>query len=77
MFMLWMLAELFEVLPEADDAAKPGLVFFFDEAHVLFKDSQKHWWPNRTNREVDSFRVWASALSHNRPIYRIRYWRSL
>lgn len=41
MFMLWMLSELFEVLPEVGDAAKPRLVFFFDEAHVLFKDSPK------------------------------------
>ncbi len=35
-FLLWMLSELFEQLPEAGDLAKPRLVFFFDEAHLLF-----------------------------------------
>ncbi len=39
MFLLWMMTELFEVLPEAGDAAKPKLVFFFDEAHMLFTDA--------------------------------------
>ncbi len=38
-FLLWMLSELFEVLPEIGDPAKPKLVFFFDEAHLLFKDA--------------------------------------
>lgn len=37
--LLWLLAELFENLPEVGDAAKPRLVFFFDEAHLLFKDA--------------------------------------
>ena len=36
MFLLWMMAELFEVLPEVGDPEKPKLVFFFDEAHLLF-----------------------------------------
>ncbi len=40
-FLLWLLSELFERLPEAGDLAKPKLVFFFDEAHLLFKDSPK------------------------------------
>ncbi len=40
-FMLWLLAELFEELPEAGDLEKPKLVFFFDEAHLLFNDSPK------------------------------------
>lgn len=40
-FLLWMLAELFEELPEAGDLEKPKLVFFFDEAHLLFKDAPK------------------------------------
>ncbi len=35
-FMLWMMSELFEMLPEAGDADKPKMVFFFDEAHMLF-----------------------------------------
>src|SRR5512134_614175 len=38
-FLLWMLAELFEQLPEVGDPEKPKLVFFFDEAHLLFKDA--------------------------------------
>ncbi len=38
-FLLWLLAELFEELPEIGDPDKPGLVFFFDEAHLLFDDA--------------------------------------
>jgi DNA helicase HerA-like ATPase len=38
-FLLWLLSELFEDLPEVGDAAKPKLVFFFDEAHLLFADA--------------------------------------
>ncbi len=38
-FLLWMLSELFEALPEIGDPEKPKLVFFFDEAHLLFKDA--------------------------------------
>ncbi len=41
MFLLWMLSELFETLPEVGDLDKPKMVFFFDEAHLLFKDSPK------------------------------------
>ena len=40
-FLLWLLAELFEQLPEAGDPEKPKLVFFFDEAHLLFKGAPK------------------------------------
>lgn len=40
-FLLWLLAELFEELPEAGDSDKPKLVFFFDEAHLLFNDAPK------------------------------------
>lgn len=40
-FLLWMLSELFEQLPEAGDLDKPKLVFFFDEAHLLFTDAPK------------------------------------
>jgi DNA helicase HerA-like ATPase len=40
-FLLWMLAELFENLPEVGDPEKPRLVFFFDEAHLLFDDAPK------------------------------------
>ena len=38
-FLLWMLSELFEQLPEVGDVEKPRLVFFFDEAHLLFTDA--------------------------------------
>ncbi len=38
-FLLWLLSELFENLPEAGDLEKPKLVFFFDEAHLLFNDT--------------------------------------
>jgi DNA helicase HerA-like ATPase len=38
-FLLWMLSELFERLPEVGDPEKPKLVFFFDEAHLLFEDA--------------------------------------
>ncbi len=40
-FLLWMLTELYEMLPEAGDLEKPKLVFFFDEAHLLFDDAPK------------------------------------
>ena len=40
-FLLWMLSELFEVLPEVGDPDKPRMVFFFDEAHLLFKGISK------------------------------------
>jgi DNA helicase HerA-like ATPase len=40
-FLLWLLSELFEELPEAGDLDKPRLVFFFDEAHLLFTDAPK------------------------------------
>src|SRR6476646_9787542 len=40
-FMLWMLAQLYESLPEAGDLPKPKLCFFFDEAHLLFDDASK------------------------------------
>ena len=41
MFLLWLLAELFEEMPEVGDLEKPKLAFFFDEAHLLFKDAPK------------------------------------
>lgn len=40
-FLIWLLSELFEELPECGDLDKPKLVFFFDEAHLLFKDAPK------------------------------------
>jgi DNA helicase HerA-like ATPase len=40
-FLLWLLSELFEMLPEVGDPEKPRMVFFFDEAHLLFNDAPK------------------------------------
>lgn len=40
-FMLWMMSELYETLPEVGDPEKPKIVFFFDEAHMLFDDASK------------------------------------
>ena len=40
-FMLWMISELFETLPEAGDCPKPKMIFFFDEAHLLFDHASK------------------------------------
>ena len=40
-FLLWLMSELFEKLPEVGDLDKPKLVFFFDEAHLLFNDAPK------------------------------------
>lgn len=51
-FLLWLLSELFESLPESGDLDKPCLVFFFDEAHTLFRDVPKVL---LQNGEADSF----------------------
>ena len=40
-FLLWMLSELFEIMPEVGDLDRPRMVFFFDEAHLLFEDAPK------------------------------------
>ena len=40
-FLLWMLSELYEILPEAGDLDKPKIIFFFDEAHLIFKDAPR------------------------------------
>ena len=40
-FLLWLLSELYEQLPEVGDLELPKLIFFFDEAHMLFKDTSK------------------------------------
>ncbi|MBN1891611.1 MAG: DUF853 family protein [Clostridiales bacterium] len=41
-FVLWLLSELFETLPEVGDLEKPKMIFFFDEAHLLFNDAPKY-----------------------------------
>ena len=40
-FLLWLISELFETLPEVGDISKPKMIFFFDEAHLLFKNTSK------------------------------------
>jgi DNA helicase HerA-like ATPase len=47
-FLLWLLSELFELLPEVGDLDQPKLCFFFDEAHLLFDDA-----PPRCSRKVE------------------------
>src|SRR5512145_2978962 len=42
-FLMWLLADLFQELPEVGDLDKPKLVFFFDEAHLLFDDASKEF----------------------------------
>ena len=42
-FLMWLLADLFDELPEVGDVDKPKLVFFFDEAHLLFDDASKEF----------------------------------
>lgn len=42
-FLMWLLAELFQTQPEVGDSGKPKLVFFFDEAHLLFRGASKHF----------------------------------
>ena len=49
-FLLWLLSELFERLPEVGDPEKPKLVFFFDEAHLLFDDAPDLRWSRRSSR---------------------------
>ena len=51
-FLLWLLSELFEQLPEVGDQPKPKLCFFFDEAHLLFTDAPKAF-STRSSRWFD------------------------
>ncbi len=67
-FLLWLLAELFESLPEVGDPAKPKLVFFFDEAHLLFDDALKALAAyDRTGGAVDPVEGRGSVLRHPEP----------
>jgi DNA helicase HerA-like ATPase len=49
-FLMWLLADLFHDLPEVGDVDKPKLVFFFDEAHLLFDDASKALPRRRSSR---------------------------
>jgi DNA helicase HerA-like ATPase len=66
-FLLWMLSELFEQLPEVGDLEKPKLVFFFDEAHLLFKDAPSALIERISSQalsEADSANVVAANIQH-------------
>ena len=63
-FLLWLLSELFEELPEVGDPDKPKLVFFFDEAHLLFDDA-----PQGAAREGRAGRA-ADPLEGRRRLFR-------
>ena len=62
-FLMWMLADLFHDLPEVGDLDKPKLVFFFDEAHLLFNDASKAFLRTRSSRPCGSSAPRASASS--------------
>ena len=64
MFLLWLLSELFEQLPEVGDPDKPVLVFFFDEAHLLFNDA-----PEGAGRQGRAGRA-ADPLQGRRRLFR-------
>ena len=64
-FLMWLLADLFTDLPEVGDLDKPKLVFFFDEAHLLFKDASKDFL-RRSPRPCGSSARRASACSSSR-----------
>jgi len=66
-FMLWILAQLYEDLPEVGDLPKPKLCFFFDEAHLLFKDASKSLMEQveRTARLIRSKGVGIYFVTHS------------
>ena len=61
-FLMWVLADLFNYLPEVGDVDKPKLVFFFDEAHLLFKDASKAFL-NQVEQTVKLIRSKGSGFS--------------
>ena len=64
-FMMWLLAELYQNLPEAGDLPKPKLVFFFDEAHLLFDDAPKAFLrPDRAGGSADPVQGCRGLLRH-------------
>ena len=68
-FLLWMLSELFEQLPEVGDPEKPTLVFFFDEAHLLFTDAPRGAGrEDRAGRPADSLERRRRLLRHAEPV---------
>ena len=77
-FMLWMLAQLYESLPEVGDLPKPKLCFFFDEAHLLFDDASEALMDQveRTARLIRSKGVGVYFVTQARTTSRRRCWRS-
>ena len=66
--LLWMLSELFEQLPEVGDPEKPNLVFFFDEAHLLFEDRAKGpGGQDRAGRATHTLQGCRCLLRHAKP----------
>ena len=73
-FLLWLLSELFEQLPEVGDPDKPKLVFFFDEAHLLFNDAPKALLEqDRAGRAPDPLQGRRRLLRHAEPARRARH----
>lgn len=66
-FLMWLLADLYQELPEVGDLDRPKLVFFFDEAHLLFKDASKAFLEaiTQTVRLIRS-KGWGSSSSPSR-----------
>ena len=78
-FLLWLLSELFERLPEIGDPEKPKLVFFFDEAHLLFTDiAQPVERKDRTDGPADPLERGSGFISSARirSIFRTSFWAS-
>lgn len=78
-FLLWLLSELYELLPEVGDLDKPKMVFFFDEAHLLFKDAPKVFL-EKLNRLCDLFgqrELGFSLWLKTHLICQKRFWLSL
>ena len=77
-FLLWMLSELFEKLPEVGDPDKPKLVFFFDEAHLLFNEAPKELLDKieQVVRLIRSKGVGVYFVTQNPPTSRTRSWHS-
>ena len=77
-FLLWLLSESFEELPEAGDLEKPKLVFFFDEAHLLFNDAPKALMEKveQVVRLIRSKGVGVYFVTQNPLMCRMPCWRS-
>ena len=77
-FLLWMLSELYEMMPEAGDLDKPKMVFFFDEAHLIFRMHRNPFWIRLNRLSASSVpRASVFTLSPNSlQTYPKAYWHS-